>query len=90
MRNLLDGLEEAGLDFSNAVAANVYLDNVTEDFQKMNGVYAGFFQEIPPARTTIQQIAPAAERGPGDNGRYPALEQISLVAIRPSGMGIEK
>ena len=82
MRNLLDGLEEAGLDFGHAVAANVYLDNVTDDFQKMNGVYAQYYGKIPPARTTIQQIAPATDRGPGENGRYPSLEQVSLVAVR--------
>jgi enamine deaminase RidA (YjgF/YER057c/UK114 family) len=85
MRNLLDGLEEAGLDFSHAVAANVYLDNVTADFQKMNGVYAQYYKAIPPARTTIQQIEPAAERGPGENGRYPALEQISVIAVQAAG-----
>src|SRR5690242_14012610 len=28
MRNLLDGLEEAGMDFSNVVASNVYLDKI--------------------------------------------------------------
>jgi len=82
MRNLLDGLEEAGLDFSHAVATNVYLDNVTEDFQKMNGVYAQYFDKIPPARTTIQQIASATDRGPNQNGRHPTLEQISLLAVR--------
>ena len=42
MRNLLDGLEEAGMNFSNVVAANVYLDN-TDDFSRMNGVYAQYF-----------------------------------------------
>src|SRR5260370_38559636 len=35
MRNLLDGLEEAGMTFSNAVATNVYLDNIDE-FTQMN------------------------------------------------------
>ena len=30
MRNLLDGLEEAGMNFSNVVAANVYLDDVAD------------------------------------------------------------
>jgi reactive intermediate/imine deaminase len=82
MRNLLDGLEEAGLDFSNTVAANVYLDNVTDDFQKMNGVYGQYFKEIPPTRTTVQQVAPMADRGPRENGRYPTLEQVSIVAVR--------
>jgi enamine deaminase RidA (YjgF/YER057c/UK114 family) len=82
MRNLLDGLEEAGLDFSQTVSANVYLDNVTEDFQKMNGAYAQYFGTIPPARTTVQQIAPSGDRGPRENGRYPTIEQISIIAVR--------
>lgn len=81
MRNQLDNFEEAGLDFSNVVAANVYLDNV-EDFAKMNGVYAQYFSEgVKPARTTVQQTAPG-NREPDENGRYPTLEQISFVAVR--------
>ena len=43
MRNLLDGLEEAGLTFSNVVASNVYLDNI-DDFPRMNRVYAQYFR----------------------------------------------
>jgi reactive intermediate/imine deaminase len=82
MRNLLDGLEEAGLDFSNTVSANVYLDNVPEDFKKMNGVYAQYYGTIPPARTTVQQVAPTADRGPSESGHYPPLEQVSIVAVR--------
>ena len=39
MRNLLDGLEEAGLTFANVVASNVYLDDI-DDFPRMNRVYA--------------------------------------------------
>jgi enamine deaminase RidA (YjgF/YER057c/UK114 family) len=35
MRNLLDGLEEAGLGLSNVVATNVYLDDIN-DFARMN------------------------------------------------------
>src|SRR5579884_658391 len=80
MRNLLDGLEEAGMDFSNVVATNVYLDNI-DDFAAMNAVYAQYFGQVPPARTTIQQIAPG-ERKPNPRGQYPALEQISLIAIK--------
>jgi hypothetical protein len=36
---------------------------------------------MPPARTTIQQIAPA-ERGPDKDQHYPDLEQVSLIAVR--------
>jgi reactive intermediate/imine deaminase len=81
MRNLLDNLEEAGMRFSDVAATNVYLDNV-DDFAKMNGVYAQYFSEgVKPARTTVQQ-APPGSRDPDSQGRYPTLEQISLVAVR--------
>jgi hypothetical protein len=36
---------------------------------------------VLPARTTIEQIAPA-ERTPNKEGQYPDLEQVSFIAIR--------
>ncbi len=80
MRNLLDGLEEAGLNFSNVVVANVYLDNI-DDFSRMNGVYAQYFGTEPPTRATVQQIAPC-ERAEDAKGQWPTLEQISLIAVK--------
>ncbi|MGO8814427.1 MAG: RidA family protein [Terriglobia bacterium] len=80
MRNLLDGLEEAGMNFSNVVAAYVYLDNL-DDFSRMNAVYAQYFGPEPPARTTVQQIAPG-ERVEDGKGRWPTLEQISIIAVK--------
>lgn len=80
MRNLLDGLEEAGLDFSSVVATNVYLDNI-EDFAKMNRIYGLYFTEAPPARTTVQPFKPV-ERKRDARGRMPKLEEISLIAVR--------
>ncbi len=80
MRNLLDGLEEAGMNFSNVVMSNVYLDNV-DDFNEMNRVYAEYFNGPAPARTTVQQTAPGP-RAPDQKGRYPTLEQISIVAVK--------
>jgi reactive intermediate/imine deaminase len=80
MRNLLDNLEEADMDFGDVVATNVYLDDVS-DFQGMNRVYAQYFKTPYPARTTIQQVE-AAPRKLEDDGGYPALEQISLIAIK--------
>lgn len=80
MRNLLDGLEEAGLSFSNVVATNVYLDDVS-DFSKMNGIYKLFFGGVAPARTTVQQFAPA-ERKANSKDQWPDLEQISLIAVK--------
>jgi reactive intermediate/imine deaminase len=83
MRNQLDNFEEAGLTFSDVVAANVYLDDI-DDFAKMNAVYAQYFAEgVKPARTTVQQVA-AGAREPGANGSYPTLEQVSFVAVRSS------
>jgi enamine deaminase RidA (YjgF/YER057c/UK114 family) len=78
MRNLLDGLEETGLDFSHCVAANVYVDDLTE-FAKMNAVYGSFFKDLPPTRTTVQTLKPVERKATAD-GRYPMLEQVSVVA----------
>lgn len=80
MRNLLDGLEEAGMTFANVAVSNVYLDNLDE-FAQMNGVYAEYFKEAPPARTTVQQLAPG-KRQSDARGRWPTLEQISIIAVQ--------
>jgi 2-iminobutanoate/2-iminopropanoate deaminase len=80
MRNLLDGLEEAGMKFANVVASNVYLDNLDE-FTQMNRVYAEYFPSAPPSRTTVQQLAPG-KRAADPRGRWPTLEQISIIAIQ--------
>jgi 2-iminobutanoate/2-iminopropanoate deaminase len=80
MRNLLDGLEEAGLSFADVVATNVYLNDIN-DFQKMNKVYAEYFRGAPPTRTTVQQV-PAVEAKPNAQDRWPTLEQISLIAVK--------
>jgi len=81
IRNLLDNLEEADMDLSDVVAANVYLDDIA-DFQAMNKIYAKYFRAPYPARATVQQVAPVSERKTGDEGEYPALEQISLIAVK--------
>ncbi len=80
MRNLLDGLEEAGLTFADVVATNVYLDDIN-DFAKMNKTYAQYFAGAPPTRTTVQQF-PSAERKANEQERWPTLEQISIIAVK--------
>lgn len=80
MRNLLDGLEEAGLDFSHAVQSNVYVDNLDE-FGKMNAVYGKYFTAAPPTRTTVQPLPPV-ERKAAPDGRFPKLEEVSIVAVQ--------
>ena len=80
MRNLLDNLEEADMNFSQTVASNVYLDDLS-DLDIFDQVYAQYFGDLLPARTTIQQIAPT-ERKPDKQDHYPGLEQVSLIAVR--------
>ena len=45
-------LKAGGMDFSNAVAVQVYLTDM-DLFQKMNGVYTQYFKEPRPTRTTV-------------------------------------
>jgi len=47
----------------------------------MNRVYAEYFDNAPPARTTIQQCAPGS-RSADKKGRFPTLEQISIIAVK--------
>jgi enamine deaminase RidA (YjgF/YER057c/UK114 family) len=80
MRNLLDNLEEAGMEFSQVVSTTVYLDDLA-DLPAFNEVYGQYFGPIMPASTTVQQIAPT-ERKADREDHYPDLEQISLIAVR--------
>jgi reactive intermediate/imine deaminase len=82
MRNQLDNLEEAEMDFSQVVYTTVYLDNLA-DSDAFHKVYAQYFKSPMPAGTLLQQI-PSGKRTPDDEGHYPDLEQMSFIAIRPS------
>jgi 2-iminobutanoate/2-iminopropanoate deaminase len=79
MRNLLDNLEEAGMNFSQVVSTNIYLDDLA-DAPIFNEVYSQYFSMMP-ASTTVQQIAPT-ERKADQNDNFPDLEQVSLIAVR--------
>jgi 2-iminobutanoate/2-iminopropanoate deaminase len=57
LENLRVLLEEAGGSLANVVKTTVFLANA-EDFKKMNEVYAEFFPENPPARSTLQAQPP--------------------------------
>jgi reactive intermediate/imine deaminase len=81
MRNQLDNLEEAGMDFSQVVYTTVYLDNLA-DSEAFHRVYAQYFKPPLPAETLLQQI-PSGARTPDEEGQYPDLEQMSFIAIRP-------
>lgn len=80
MRNLLDNLEEADMNFNQVVATNVYLDDLS-DLQAFDDVYAQYFGATLPARTTVQQIAPT-KREADQEGHFPGLEQVSFIAVR--------
>ena len=80
MRNLLDNLEEADMNFDEVVATNAYLDDLS-DLPSFDEVYVQYFSRILPARTNIAQIAPA-ERKPDKEDHYPDLEQVSFIAVR--------
>jgi 2-iminobutanoate/2-iminopropanoate deaminase len=66
-------LKEAGLSLADVIKANVYLTDI-KDFAAMNKVYAGFFEEPHPARTTV-----AVAALPGG-----AHVEIELVASKPA------
>jgi len=72
MRNLLDGLEEADMNFSNVVSAVVYLKDM-KDYDAMNQLYRTFFKTDFPSRTTIQQ---------NHDRETQTEEQISFIAGR--------
>ena len=82
MRNLLDNLEEAGVELGQVVATNVYLDDLA-DTPAFDEVYRQYFGPVLPASTRIQQIAPT-ERKADTEGHSPDLEQVSLIAVRGS------
>ncbi|GAA0682188.1 Rid family detoxifying hydrolase [Natronoarchaeum mannanilyticum] len=45
-------LDEAGLDMSDVLKVTVFLDDI-DDFDEMNEVYSGYFDEEPPARSAV-------------------------------------
>lgn len=73
LKNIQAILEAAGCSLRDVVKTNVYLSH-TGDFRAMNEVYARFFTEEPPARTTVQASPPV-----------PILVEIDCVAYRPRG-----
>jgi reactive intermediate/imine deaminase len=84
MRNLLDNLEEAEMNFDEVVSTNVYLDNLN-DMRDFDEVYRQYFGPVLPARTAVQQIAPA-DRHSDKDGHYPDLEQVSFIAVRKNAV----
>jgi len=53
LKNLSDVLEAAGSSLEHVVKTTVFLSDLN-DFKEMNSVYGKFFQNNPPARSTVQ------------------------------------
>lgn len=52
MENLMAILAEAKLQASNVVKTTIFLKDMA-DFPRVNGVYAKYFTQAPPARSTV-------------------------------------
>jgi len=72
MRNLLDDLEEADMDFSDVVSAIVYVRDI-KDTDKIQTLYSTFFKGALPARTSLQNSF---------DQKTATGEQISFIAVR--------
>jgi 2-iminobutanoate/2-iminopropanoate deaminase len=53
MENLKAVVAAAGMTLADALKATCFLKNMG-DFAKFNGIYAGYFGDIPPARETVE------------------------------------
>ena len=47
-------LEEAGTDWENLVDVTVFLTNMKDDFEIYNRLYAEYFKDNQPCRTTVE------------------------------------
>ncbi|MBR3603548.1 MAG: RidA family protein [Elusimicrobiaceae bacterium] len=56
LKNLENVLKAAGAQLKHVVKTTVFMTDLTA-FAEMNNVYASFFKENPPARTTVQVAA---------------------------------
>ncbi|WP_116247985.1 RidA family protein [Nocardiopsis sp. FIRDI 009] len=70
--NLVTVAEAAGSSLADAVQARVYLRDL-DDFQAMNAVFAEYFGDEPPVRTTIQADLPGF------------LIEVDAVLYKPAG-----
>jgi len=71
LRNIKALLAEAGMTLENVVKCTIFMTDLNE-FQKMNAVYAGYFEGVAPARETVE-----ISRLPMD-----ATIEISCIAIK--------
>ncbi len=55
LSNVRSVLQQAGATMADVLKCNVYLADI-RSFQTMNDIFAEFFPEDPPARTTVQAL----------------------------------
>lgn len=55
MKNISALLDEAGMNLENIVKCSIFLKDMN-DFASVNDVYAEYFNELPPARETVQVV----------------------------------
>jgi enamine deaminase RidA (YjgF/YER057c/UK114 family) len=72
MRNLLDDLQEADMDFSDVVQATVYVRDI-RDIDEVQKLYGSFFKGALPARTSLQNSF---------DQKTATGEQVSMIAVR--------
>ena len=53
-RNIKYILEDAGSSWDKIIDVTVFLTNMKDDFPKYNKIWADYFKENPPCRTTIE------------------------------------
>jgi 2-aminomuconate deaminase len=53
-RNIKYILEDSGSSWDKIIDVTVFLTNMKDDFQKYNQIWAEYFKENPPCRTTIE------------------------------------
>ncbi len=56
-RNVRAVLEEAGSDWSKLVDVTVFLTNMKRDFAVYNALYAEYFRDNQPCRTTVEILS---------------------------------
>ena len=71
MKNLENILDAAGLSFNNVVKTSIFIKNM-DDFGKINEAYGSYFDDIPPARETVE-----VSRLPKN-----VLVEISCIAVK--------
>ena len=53
LENLSNILSTAGADLTSVLKTTVFLRDIA-DFTRMNGIYAEYFKDLPPARSAVQ------------------------------------